>query len=108
MEKVADKNPADDWRHNLTRFTPLHKAFMNGHFSICELFIDNFDDISPRTILERTPQQLAKQFGHWQLFYYAIGKWQIQRYLEPFVCTYIFAILIFLNQIKHGSKVEIV
>ena len=58
MEQIECKNP--------TRFgtTPFHEAAENGHFSICQLIINNTKDLKPLDFEGKTPFDLAKENGH--------------------------------------------
>ena len=53
---MREKNPRDSGGK-----TPLHLAALEGHFSICKIFIEKLDndDIHPLDNLGRTPFQLA-------------------------------------------------
>ena len=43
MDKIKDKNPS-----NGLGYTPLHFAARAGHFGICELIINNVENLNPR------------------------------------------------------------
>ena len=52
-------------------WTPLHEAAENGHFSVCQLIVNNTKDLKPLNKGGKTPFDLAKEEGHekiWNLF----------------------------------------
>ena len=81
IENVLDKNPTasqikiGDWSHlqslygeqrldTRDRWTPLHLAANNGHFSVCELLINNISMKNPEDQHGWTPLHSAAQNGY--------------------------------------------
>ena len=63
---IEDKNPADT-----IGLTPLHSAAAKGHFSICDLILENVEEKDPKTKHDngqgRTPYDFAKSNGHFKI-----------------------------------------
>ena len=81
IENVLDKNPTasnlnpplggrqqydstKNYMDTEDRWTPLHLAASNGHFSVCELMIDNISRKNPKDRHGWTPLHSAAQNGH--------------------------------------------
>ena len=81
IENVLDKNPTasnlnpplggrrqydstKNYMETEDRWTPLHLAASNGHFSVCELIIDNISEKNPEDQFGWTPLHSAAQNGH--------------------------------------------
>lgn len=60
IEKLKDKNPRNSYDKN----TPLHAASKMGHFSVCQLIINNIENLKPVDRKGKTPLDLAKAAGH--------------------------------------------
>jgi ankyrin repeat protein len=45
-------------------YTPLHEAAKNGHFSVCQLIVNNTKDLKPLNWEGKTPFDLAEEEGH--------------------------------------------
>ena len=54
MKYIEEKNPP-----NIAYVTPLHLAVLRGHFSVCELIIENANDKNPEDYSGTTPLHLA-------------------------------------------------
>ena len=61
MTKIGDES---DSRYSRDRLTPLHLAANNGHFSVCELIINNILRKNPEDQYGWTPLHSAAQNGH--------------------------------------------
>ena len=87
MDNVEDKNPMgkhlahhkilSDWepKPNQLRsasesneYTPLHLAARNGHFSICELTVENVLETNPPNGRMNTPLHIAASCGNYSIF----------------------------------------
>ena len=44
--------------------TPLHCSAQNGHFDVCHLIIENFQEKNPKDYSGRTPLDLARNNNH--------------------------------------------
>ena len=69
-EMIQVRNPCDNgcfWKDELG-MTPLHLAAQEGHFEICQLFLQNVQNKNPKNNAQDTPLHLAAFRGDHRLF----------------------------------------
>ena len=60
MDRNNNKNPS----RGFMKKTPLHLAASTGNFEVCQLILQNIQDVNPKAYFGETPLEMARQQGH--------------------------------------------